>query len=215
MCLIVSRFVNFLRSHFVAGTLAIASPIMGSAAHGTTLQVVTIEPDNYAHRQQLTNISPLIRLTTAGSNLEPIQIFAVQAYTAAERATTGSKVFAHSGIPFWNSNSRLRMDCFTPVFAVSIDYKSSGLAFNSYVGVLEAYGSGGLLSRYTTSLLGPGGIETMTVSSNTAIDFVIAYPPADPFGDLDHLVFSTPEPSTLAIAALGALGLLVGARRRR
>jgi hypothetical protein len=85
---------------------------------------------------------------------------------------------------------------------------------NSYTGRLEAYSAVGVLlaSDETASLVG-GQHETMTVTAPN-IAYALAYPPADPFGDLDHLQFSAvPEPSTLLLLATSVLTTFTFRRR--
>jgi hypothetical protein len=59
------------------------------------------------------------------------------------------------------------------------------------------------------------GVKSTTPIAS--VEFRRAFPNQQAFGyHIDDLMFSTvPEPSTLALAALGALGLLIAARRRR
>jgi len=186
-------------------TTSIAAPLL-----------VTIEPDAYAHQQVLNTVSPYVTLSTAvpPSN-DPT--FAVVAYTDAAGASTGTKVFAHGGgIPFWADIRKLRMDFHVPVTSISLDCIASGFFSNSYAGRLEAYSAAGvLLTSDDTNLLVGGQHETMTVTAPT-IAYALAYPPLDPFGDLDHLQFSAvPEPTTLLMLAASPLAALTLRRRSK
>jgi hypothetical protein len=98
---------------------------------------------------------------------------------------------------------------------ISLDYIASGFFDNLYRGRLEAYSPAGVLvDSYLTAPLAEGQFETMRVNA-PQIAWALAYPPEDPFGDLDNLRFTAvPEPATalLAAIAVGPSGLL---RRRR
>jgi hypothetical protein len=176
--------------------------------------LVTIEPDNYADSQKLNTISPFVVLSTA---VPPSNVgtFDVLAYIDAAGASTGTKVFAQGpGVPFWNDTRKLRMDFLAPVSSVSLDYIASGFFDNSYAGRLEAYSTQNvLLASDDTALLTGGQHKTMIVSA-PKIAYALAYPPLDPFGDLDHLQFSVvPEPATLLMLATGPLAALTLRRR--
>jgi len=185
-------------------TTGIAAPLL-----------VTIEPDAYAHQQVLNTVSPYVTLTTAVPPSNDPTPFAVVAYTDAAGASTGTKVFAHGGgIPFWADIRKLRMDFHAPVTSVSLDFIADGFFGNSYAGRLEAYSAAGvLLTSDDTALLAGGQHETMTVTA-PVIAYALAYPPLDPFGDLDHLQFSVvPEPATLVMLATVPLAALTLRRR--
>lgn len=189
--------------------------VIDSASVGLSgLQTVTIEPDDFPNNTVLNNTSPFVTLSTANANHKPV--FNVTSLSNMDDATTGKRVFGAATVPFWNADRILRMDFHAPAVSISIDYRSSGFRSGNFVGLLEAYDSHGvLLGRDTTFPLIGHSFETMTVQAS-GIAFALAYPPDDPFGDLDHLVFTVPipEPSTLALATLGAVGLLTAARRK-
>jgi hypothetical protein len=182
---------------------------------GPIAQQILIEPDNYAHQQLLNTTSPHVTLST-GAFDDNRPTFDVVAYTEPADASTGTKVFAHAGgIPFWNTNRTFRMDFHSLVTDISLDYIASGFFDNLYRGRLEAYSPAGVLvDSYLTAPLAEGQFETMSVNA-PQIAWALAYPPEDPFGDLDNLRFTAvPEPATalLAAIAVGPSGLV---RRRR
>ena len=57
--------------------------------------VVTIEPDDYAHRQKLNAVSPYVSLRTSAPP-DDVGVFDVVAYTDTAGASTGTKVFAEA-----------------------------------------------------------------------------------------------------------------------
>jgi hypothetical protein len=176
---------------------------------------LVIEPDDYAHTQVLDTVSPHVTLST-GAFSDNRPTFDVVSYTEAADASTGTKVFAHAGgIPFWNTSRTFRMDFHSLVTRIQLDYIGSGFFDDSYQGRLDAFSSAGvLLDSYLTSPLSEGQFETMTVEA-PQIAWALAYPPEDPFGDLDHLRFTVvPEPETVALVALAAWGGLSVRRRR-
>jgi hypothetical protein len=173
-----------------------------------------IEPDDYAHMQVLDTISPHVTLST-GAFDDNRPTFTVGAFTDADGASTGTKVFAHAaGIPFWTTFRTFRMDFHSLVTSIQLDYIGSGFQGNSYRGRLDAYSSAGvLLDSYLTAPLGEGQFETMVVDA-PQIAWALAYPPEDPFGDLDYLRFNVvPEPGTVLLAGIVACGGML--RRRR
>jgi hypothetical protein len=106
------------------------------------------------------------------------------------------------------------MDFLSQTSAVSVDYIASGFFSELYVGRLEAYSAGGtLLDVDETAPLAGGQFATMTVRA-PQIAYALAYPPEDPFGDLDFLRFTVPEPAALSLALVGATMCGVGFRRR-
>jgi hypothetical protein len=176
--------------------------------------LITIEPDAFAHQQALNNVSPYVTLST-GVPPSNNPTFDVVAYTDSAGASTGNKVFAHAGgIPFWNTSRTLRMNFHALVTSVSLDYIASGFFDATYSGRLEAYSAGGaLLTSYNTAALAGGQHATMTVNA-PQIAYAIAYPPADPFGDLDHLRFTAvPEPATVSLLAIHFIPPCVVRRR--
>lgn len=178
-----------------------------------------IEPDDYVEGAVLDNVSPWVTLST-GAFADNRPTFSVWATTDASDASTGAKVFSHVGIPFWNTSRTFRMDFHAPATSVSVDYIASGFFSRLHTGRLEAYSSSGtLLAFYETGLLAEAQSETMTVNG-AGIAYALAYPPVDPFGDLDHLRFTVvPEPDNASLAAAAGCGCgglaMVLSRRRR
>lgn len=177
----------------------------------------TIEPDDYASGTVLNNVNPRVSLYTY---VDPS--WAVFDITSVESpfgfASTGTRVFAHAGVGFFNDDRRMKMTFAEPVFSISLDF-GGGQHFATEIGRLEVYNAANeLLETYVTAPMGPGLFETMTVTRPQGdIKYAFAYV-ADGdgvFGRLDNLRFNTvPEPSGLVVAGLAAAGLL-GRRRCR
>lgn len=200
---------------------AVAGVVVALAGRAAAVGLIhaEIEPDDYADGTILDHVSPWVTLST-GAFSDNRPTFSVEAKLDSSGASTGTKVFAHSGIPFWNDARSLRMDFHAPVLSVSVDYIASGFFSRVHTGRLEAYSSSGsLLDFYETAPLSGAQHETMTLSV-PGIAYALAYPPVDPFGDLDHLRFTVvPEPNSggmMVAAGGGCAGLAtVVARRRR
>ena len=186
-------------------------------------QLITLDPDNYPDGTILNTVIPSVSLVTAGMNNIPIPFnVTARVETFPYQPPTGSSVFAHVGIPFWNDGRRLRMDFNGLVSSISIDFMGS-TSLVTEQGRLELYSLGGqLLGQYTTQSLFGGQVEAMAIQrSQPDVAWAVAYtlPGQSVFGHLDHLVFSqpvaVPEPGTVAILLLAASGLLLRFRRRR
>jgi hypothetical protein len=186
-------------------------------------QLLTLEPDNYPDGTILNNVMPGVSLITAGANNVPFTLFNVttRVETFPYQPPTGSAVFAHVGIPFWNTDRRLRMDFNGVVSSISIDFMGS-TPLAGEVGRMEVYGLGGeLLQQYTTQPLFGGQVELMDIQrSQSDIAWAVAYtlPGQSVFGHLDHLVFSqpvaVPEPATVVLFSLAGIVMLLRLRRR-
>jgi hypothetical protein len=176
--------------------------------------LVTIEPDNYAENTILNNISPHVSLITAGANNLAIP-FDVTAKEDIFNAPTGTKVYAHAGVGFWNSDRRLLMTFSSPIDSVSIDF-AGGTHFAFEVGYLDAFDvNKTFLYRYSTAPLQYGEIERMSVFG-AGIAYAVAYipPGLGSFGRLDNLAFNViPEPSVIFL--LGISLVLYGFLRRK
>ena len=201
---------NVCHQSAAAVALLIGPLVQAAWPVGPISQQIVIEPDNYAHQQLLNTISPQVTLST-GAFDDNRPTFDVVAYTDPADASTGTNVFAHAGgIPFWNTNRTFRMDFHSPVTDIRLDYIASGFFDNLYRGRLEAYSPAGVLvDSYLTAPLSEGQFETMSVHA-PQIAWALAYPPEDPFGDLDNLRFTAvPEPVTglLATILVGCSGM--------
>lgn len=196
-------------------SVAIASLLLPASLAFAAAVPVVIEPDDYADSQNLSNVSPFVTLSAAvpPTNAPTFDVLATSDSTGA---STGTKVFSHAGVPFWSTDRIFRMDFHPFATSVSLDYIASGFFSNLYAGRLEAYSSTGvLLASDNTAPLAGGRFETMSVAA-PQIAYALAYPPADPFGDLDHLTFtSVPEPAGVALCAGGVLAAVAFTTRQR
>jgi hypothetical protein len=204
------------RTCILVATILSALVLVGGPARGA---LVTIEPDNFPDRSALTNVSPYVTLNTLDTNNEVVPMFTVTA-TGGDSATTdlsptGTQVFAHFDIPFFNVNRKLQADFNGTTSSVSIAF-AGGTPFTTETGRLEIYGeAGNLLDTIRTAPTGYGQFATLSVTRPTAdIVRAVAYS-ENSFGRLDALSFETPvpEPSAgLAVVALSGAAIL---RRRR
>jgi hypothetical protein len=185
-------------------------------------EFIVIEPDNFPPGTDLSNLAPGVHLSTARSD-NSILPFAVLA-TPDILPSTGTQVFSHVGIPFFNDNDRrLRIDFDNPASMVTIDYISSGFPFPPEFANLNVYGAGGVLLQSVTSGVNPAGVvETLSITRPAAdIEFAVAYSVGLTFGRFDFLraevgpTSVVPEPAAALLFAVGsAAGLLVCWRRR-
>jgi hypothetical protein len=183
----------------------------------------SVEPDNYAAGTVLNNVNPYVSLITVdSSNLPhaPAPFDITAATASAGQSSTGSLVFAHAGVNFFYTDRRMRMTFAELTSELSLDF-IAGFGALSSIGVLQYYDqSNSLLGTYSTGLLAPFTIQTMSVSRLAPdIKWAVAYTaPSSPdqSGKLDNLRFtSVPEPSTYALLAMTAASALWWARRRR
>ena len=121
----------------------------------------------------------------------------------------GEHVFAHTGIPFFNTTRRLRADIYRPAQSVSIDVIGDSNSTPTY-GRLEAFdAAGNSLRMIRTAPLGDGVRQRLTIDMGSdVIAYAVAYPDNDfrnssPFGKLDRLAFQVPE----AMAVAGSDGV--------
>lgn len=200
--------------------------ILVSVALVAEEKYLVLDPDDYPDGTVLNHVIPEVSLLTAGrDNLpHPPRPFDVTVHetTFPWQPPTGDSIFAHMGVPFWNTDRRLRMDFNGLVYDLSIDFQG-GDNLVAQQGVLEVYALDGTLTgTYLTQPLFGGQVETMTITHLVPdIAWAIAYTTTgSPFGRLDHLVFTAPvpvpEPQTIGLLGLGAIaGVGWGRSRRR
>jgi len=187
--------------------------------HAVTAQLVTIEPDDFANATVLNHTFPQISLVTAGTDNVPFPFDVTASNDGFGYTSTGTRVFGHAGIPFWNSFRRMRMDFASPTSFLSIDF-IGGWSFTNDIGRLDAFDQNGvLLASYTTAPLAAGSVETGSLTRPAGdIAWAVAYMPADggDFGRLDHLQFLVvPEPTCFAVSLLGLASMWQIATRRK
>lgn len=179
--------------------------------------IYVIEPDNYTNGSVLSHIFPEVNLTTAGSDnlpIPPVSFDVTASYDGFGFASTGTNVFGHAGVQFWNTDRRLRMDFTVPVSLLAIDFIGGDL-FTNDVAQLDVFNSSGiLLASYVSSPRPPDSVESLSVSREAGdIAWAVAYagPGNGNFIRLDNLQFTTvPEPSMAGLTFLaGALGFIV------
>lgn len=159
----------------------------------------TIEPDNFADGTDLTGLNPNVTLSTTGADNVPVELFFVSASEDnLDLAPTGTRVFGHANIPFFNNDRRLRMDFASPANYVSLLF-AGGTFFETEIGRLQAYDqAGNLLAEYVTQPRESGETELMTIARPTAdIAWALAYVAENEgsFGRLDQLGFTLGEPA--------------------
>jgi hypothetical protein len=174
---------------------------------------VIIEPDNFADETVLTQVSPGVRLSVTTSNNQIVDIWSVTAdIDSMGDAPTGTMVFGHNDIPFWNSDRHLRVDFTQPAAWISLMAGGTDYFDYSCQGRLEVYDMNfKLLEVYLTAPLREHQNETMLINrSQNDIYHAIAYTVGeDPFGRLDRLGYAIPEPATLSMLLIGAAGVLL------
>ena len=189
-------------------TLRIALLGFWVVATSTRLPAQTlIEPDSFANFTALNHVSPHVSLITAGANNLPFPFDVTASFDGFGYTSTGTNVFGHAGIPFWNNDRRLRMDFSSPADFIAIDF-IGGWSFTNDTGRLDVFSSTGtLLDSYITAPLAAGSIETMTISRPAGdIAWAVAYVPlhGGNFGRLDNLRFAVvPEPGCASLILAG------------
>lgn len=164
----------------------------------------TIEPNNYAVGDDMSNVSDNVTLVSAGAD-NVHQGFKARAVQRAF-ATTGEHIFAHEGVGFWNENRRLRMDFYRPARSVRINVIGNSDTQATY-GRLEIFNASGESLAFVRSVpLGAGDVQTLELSSaNDDIAWALAYSEdshldSSPFGMLDHLQIQMPPAATTSDA---------------
>jgi hypothetical protein len=173
---------------------------------------ITIEPDNYANGTVLNTISPAVTLFTSVTATDLTSNFGYNV-TAQEDAgfghtSTGVRVFAQAGVPFFNSTRNLRMTFTDPVQQLSLDFIPSSFA---EAGTLSFYNaSGQLLGTLQTTNPVTDVPQTLSLFRPTAdVKFAVASG-TGPFVRLDNLRFDarpTAVPEPVSVAAWGVIGL--------
>ncbi len=160
-------------------------------------QTITVSPDDYADGTKLTSTSEWVTLRTTVADGEIVGLFEITASEDGQgNAPSGSFVFGHSDIPFFNNDRRLRMDFAYPASMVQITF-GGGTFSETEIGRLSAYNaSNELIAEYVTQPLEAGQNEVMTINrEDSDIAWAVAYI-ADgegSFGRLDDLVFTLTE----------------------
>lgn len=178
---------------------------MTTAAHATV-----IEPDDYPSGTVVSQISPQVDLSTADSSNVPFPFAVTATDDNLDYAPTGTNVFAHVDIPFFNNDRRLRMDFASPVGFIGLLF-AGGRFGAAEIGRLEAFDAGGqLVASYVTAPRGPGEVEGMSVvRPQTDIAWAVAYsrPEEGVFGRFDRLEFAVPEPAGALVLLLAGIAL--------
>jgi hypothetical protein len=176
----------------------------------SSVHAVTIEPDNYPAGTTLTNIDPSVRLVTQTPiGPDTFDITSAEGDSAIhDLSPTGTRVFAHVGIPFFLDTRKLRAEFNGLTSSVSFAFAGSSSTAQGDVGRLEAYGTNGALLTFDeTAPLFAGQFETLSVARPTPdIAYTLAYTSVGSFGRLDAMTFAqpVPEPGGAALAALAA-----------
>lgn len=174
----------------VAGVLAACGGRAKSAE-------IVVEPDDYAAGTVLNTVVPEVSLFAAVNPTDLTGTFGFNVTSANDGlASTGSRVFAHVGIPFFNGSRNFRMTFTDPVSAVSLDAIPSSDFFNENA-ILTIYDAAGVqLDQLDLPGLG-GGIPQTIGLSRPAADIKYAVVSSDgPFLRLDNLHFETEPPVT-------------------
>lgn len=156
-----------------------------------------IEPDNFNTGIEIDNLTKGVSLATAVNPNADIR-FDIQVVQAFGQPT-GTHIFSHAGVGFFNSSRRFRADFYRPAQRVSMDFIGDSNITPTY-GRLEAFNAQGQsIQMLRTSPLGSGGRQTLSIDAGAdSIAFVVAYSDDDfqnssPFGRLDRFTFAVPE----------------------
>jgi hypothetical protein len=176
-------------------------------------RAVIIEPDNYQDKAVLTEVSPGVHLSATTSSNQIVDSWSVTAdIDSMGYAPTGTMVFGHNDVFFWNAGRRLRVDFDQPASSISLMAEGTDHFDYSCQGRLEVYDMNfNLLDVYQTAPLLSHQIETMMINRpQNDICHAIAYTIGDnPFGRLDRLEYAIPEPATISMLLIGAAGILL------
>ncbi len=197
---------------------------MGLAfAAGAQASIITVEPDSFANGADISN-------ATAGVTLQLETGNPVYAYDTGDsnHASTGTQVFGYDvgfGVePYWDNQNIFRATFTSLVDFVSIDVvNNNGVGQGTDIAYMEVWGLNGLLATINSSTIGFPGHETLSFQTPMSCDAVpnISYirmssSDGSDF-NLDRLQFGNnnpppppeciPEPGSLALIGIGALGL--------
>lgn len=192
-----------------------------------------VEPDSFPAGTNISGSFPGVTLREADSGGNALGD--VSSFSDPTRASTGTRVFGSvsQGNPFWffstspSSGRVLRADFAAPANFVQLDFINNDGATggaNPDVGILRAFdASGTSLAAVTTAvLLNNGDFQSLSSTRPTADIADILAGGSEATGDdinLDNLRFNAftviPEPSTLALLAVGTRGVLGYGWRQR
>jgi hypothetical protein len=189
---------------------AVAVSLGGRAAAAP----ITLEPDDYAPGTVLNNVIPEVSLFASVNAGDLTGNFGFNVTSEVDGlASTGTQVFAHAGIPFFNSSRNLRLTFTDPVSVVSLDFIPSSDFFNENA-IFTIFDENGIqLDQLIAPGLGGGVPQTLTFArSQSDIKYAVATSQG-PFLRLDNLSFevsqeAVPEPPSAGIWCL--LALLAG-----
>ncbi len=159
-----------------------------------------IDPDLFTVGTELTNAFPGVTLTTviddqngpSGFKISPVEKFFGSPFR--------DNVLSHSGVGFFNSFRRLRLDFYEPVSAVSVDFLGAQSAFSSTYGFLEAFDASGqsLGAMRTRALFGASSQRIRIGFESNQIAYAVAYGDdtflnSSPFGRIERASFEQQE----------------------
>ncbi|MGV3486314.1 MAG: cadherin domain-containing protein [Planctomycetaceae bacterium] len=156
------------------------------------------DPDQFAVGTELTNLYPGITLTTVSAT---DQVFGFEVDSRAEdfRFPNGNRVFAQSGIDWFDDSGRLRIDFYRPARSVGIE-AIGGSSFSPTYGRLEAFNAAGESLGFIRSraLFGSDRQQLRLNYSDDVIAYALAYSDnqflnSSPFGQFDNLEYRQSE----------------------
>src|SRR3954469_15601808 len=200
----------------VWGVVTMVAALVPSAA----AWAVAIEPDDYPAGTTLTNINPSVRLVTQTPiGPDTFDVTSAEGDSAIhDLSPTGTRVFAHVGIPFFLDSRKLRAEFNGVTSSVSFAFAGSSTTAQGDVGRLEAYNAAGqLLAFDETAPLPAGQFETLSGTRPTPdIAYTLAYTSVGSFGRFDAMTFAQPVPEPAgALAVVVGMTALASRRRRR
>jgi hypothetical protein len=187
-------------------------------------RAVVIEPDDYPAGTTLTNINPSVRLVTQTPiGPDTFDVTSAEGDSAInDLSPTGTRVFAHVGIPFFLDSRKLRAEFNGVTSSVSFAFAGSSTTAQGDVGRLEAYGAGGqLLAFDETAPLPAGQFETLSIARPaTDIAYTLAYTSVGSFGRFDAMTFAQPVPvpeptGGVAIVVMASVAVAAAGSRQR